>query len=274
VYVTDLFLNETPIEDLSLIGDWSRNSSFRNPKDRALLTNPKAQAKIIHKWEKTVVPFNIYFINSPEANRPERREVGEVHQEWLMANLPQTFPLLKLRDDAVNILYTNNVAAEWAPMTAWITAHRFAHVTKALPEFDHLCNKVFITLKFILASAYREEDPRYGTWEKRQIFDKMLTKFCELIGTFRSAREHQIRSPYEFVYELIAQYMITGKITFNPVPRGFGHGRQAWGRPTNHASISAGHDNECNQRLGILAWQVTDQCKQLLHACVGRTFVM
>jgi hypothetical protein len=272
VLVSELFLTEAPIEDLSLVGDWSKNSSFRRPTDRALLQNPKGQAKIIHKWEKTVIPFNIYFINMPEAWK--HKEVGEVSHEWVQQNLPNTYPQLKLRDDACNILYTNNVGDQWMPMTGWVAAHRFAHVIKRLPEFQEMQRYIFGVLKRILVAVYGKQEPHRYDFERQADYNRMMTKFVSQIGTFRSARENKIRNEYEFIYELVAQYMITGSVKFNPLPRSFAHGRMAWGRPTRFAYAGAGLDKSANQDLENLAGWVNDACEELMHNCVGRIFVM
>lgn len=271
--VTQLFLSETPIEDVNLVGNWERNSSFRRPMDRKLLTSPKGQAKLIHKWQRTVVPFSLWFVNSPEAGR--HKEVGEVTEQWLATNLPTTLPQLQLRDNAVNVIYTNNSGAEWMPMTAWVAAHRFAHVIRALPEFEQMRDMVFRALTRILVNAYGQTQPQRYDFERREVFNRMMTKFCEMIGTFKSARNKQIRNQYEFVYELVAQYMITGTIRFNPVPRSFSHGRMAWGRPTNYASLRGSETgDDINQDLMELAAQTQNACEDLLYSCVGRIFVM
>jgi hypothetical protein len=121
----DIFhLNEAPIEDMSFVGNWDKNSAFRT-QDRKLLNNPKAQAKIIQKWEKVIVPFNIIFVNNAEANR--LNGIGHVSTSWLEKNMPKTYPELKLNDEAVNVLYHGNKGSPRAPMTAWVIAHRFGH---------------------------------------------------------------------------------------------------------------------------------------------------
>ena len=118
-------LLETPIEDLSFVGDWNKNSSF-GTKERKLLNNPKAIEKIIQKWGKTSVPFNIFLVNSPEGRK--HTEVGEVSMEWLEKNMPETLKSLKINPDAVNVLFTNNKGNQKVPFTAWIMAHGLGRV--------------------------------------------------------------------------------------------------------------------------------------------------
>ena len=83
--VSDLF--EAPISDFNLIGNWDKNSSFRHESDRKMITHPKFVQHLTNKWARTNADFNIYLVNSPEANR--HTEIGEVTQEWLDTHLPQ-----------------------------------------------------------------------------------------------------------------------------------------------------------------------------------------
>jgi hypothetical protein len=125
--VTDLF--EMPIQNLTLVGDFDKAHSFKHQQDRKILSSPKGQQKIIHKWKNTVVDFNMYFVNMPGAGK--HIEVGEVNMEWLNANLPKVVPQLDIKDDAVNVIFTNNNGDERFPMTAWVIAHRLGHAIQA-----------------------------------------------------------------------------------------------------------------------------------------------
>jgi len=282
--LNEMFLSEAPIEDFTLLGNWERSSSFRHEQDRKLLTNPKAQAKIIHKWRNTEVPFNMYFVNSPEANR--HTEIGEVTPEWLAENMPKTFPELKLRDDAVNIIFTNNKGDERAPMTAWIIAHRLGHAVsrwqrnaryRQVPEFTEARSAVFRVTSEILRDAYgcrgvpgseaehlRTQGPAYRE------NDRLLTGFYEAIGTFRSARERNIRNEFEFLLECLAQYITTGKVRFNPLPDHFRCGRRLIDlTQTGHIERE-----DFDRLLAGLANELNYWFRDLLQACVGRIFVM
>ena len=271
-------LFEAPIEDITMLGNWEKNSSFRDPIDRKLLSNTKAQAKIIQKWIKTIVPFNIYFINSPEAGR--HAEVGAVSNKWLQTNMPKTLPDLDLRDDAINVLFTNNKGAERVPMTGWIMAHRFGHVVRNEHGFAEAVLETKNTIKNIMDEVYGKRKPRfsYGSnnYEDVGNYERMIIKFYEIIGTFKSAREGNLRNDFEFYYELLAQYMTSGSIKFNPLPRNFGYGKMAWGRHTRHAVTI--HDQENHDSfedaLPRLASELNDTFEQLMHECVGKIFVM
>jgi len=49
----------------------------------------------------------------------------------------------------------------------------------------------------------------------------LLGKFTKELGTMSSARNKKLDNFGEFMFELVAQYIITGKIRFNSLPRTF-----------------------------------------------------
>lgn len=284
---TDLF--EAPIEDFNLVGDWSRNSSFRHEQDRKILTNPRAQEQIKHKWSKTIVPFSMYFVNSPEANR--FTEIGEVDSEWLANKMPKTFAQINIRDDAVNVIFTNNKGDQRVPMTAWIIAHRLGHATdrkegaRESEEQQEIRDMVFRYISPIFRDGYGydyfpDSERRYAgkyrysasTWEAHRRSEQILVAFFEAIGTMRSARSKKLRNQFEFFHELFAQYIITGKITFNDLPRHLSFGRFG----NNRLSFKGGPgDYEYyNDQLQGLAEALGDYFNALMYSLVGRIFVM
>ncbi len=286
--LTDLFpLLEAPIEDFNLVGDWTRSSSFRDPQDRKILTNPRAQQQIIHKWSKTVVPFNMYFVNNAEANR--HTEVGEVSTEWLEKNMPKTLPQLKLRDDAVNIIYTNNKGSERVPMTSWIMAHRFGHAidrynNSVQYDFTEIRNTVLRTVSNILEEYYGIKDipydkdklPRFSYMNRHKTHpdtERILIAFYQIIGKMRSARSKNLRNENEFVHELLAQYIITGHVTFNPLPENFFYTVPRRRIPIR-GNGNPGDYQYYNSQLETLAEALDEQFETLLETCVGRIFVM
>jgi len=288
--VVDLF--EAPIEDFTHVGDWSKNSSYRE-QDRKLLTNPKAVAKITAQWEKTPVNFNMYFVNSPEARK--HTEVGMVTQEWLQKEMPNTFPLLDIKSDAVNILFTNNSGAERVPMTGWIIAHRFGHAVsryaygqggypssqfgrggsqRQIYDFTQAREEILRTTAMFFKDAYgmRNAAERESDYETLRSQDRMMVAFYHSIGTMRSARNGQIRNEFEFTLELLAQYMLTGRIKFNPLPKMI---TSPAGRKWYAGFKGNEHDYDYyNTGLETLAETLEEIFLNLLHSCVGRIFVM
>ena len=243
---TDLF--EMPIQNLNLVGNFDKAHSFRHAQDRKLLSNPKAQQKIIHKWQNTVVDFNMYFVNAP--GMAKHAEHGEVSMDWLQANMPKVAPQLEINPEAINVIFTNNNGAERFPMTAWVIAHRLGHAIQASGRFNNGARHIqqsFDTARNTLLrncseilSSFGKTIPKtdagfsklgwYGDADERRKKENLLRSFYHAIGTMKSARDRQLRTEYEFVYELLAQYIVMGKITFNLLPKSFKHGKPAWGR--------------------------------------------
>jgi hypothetical protein len=262
--IIDLF--EAPIEDISHVGDWSRNSSFKEP-DRKLLTNPKAIKKITDKWQKTSVNFNIYLVNNAEANR--YTEVGKVPLQWLEEKMPKTFPLLDIKHNAVNLIFTNNKGTEKVPMTAWIMAHRFGHVVyRARFPIFYSAEKILLdTMILILQDGYGKHLSlkRYTGTDTNRI----LVNFYSIIGTMKSARDKNIRSNYEFLFELLAQYMLSGNIKFNRLPLNAKMGKDTFN--------FVGPDTDLEYYNGILddcANELANKFTYLLQSCVGEILVM
>src|SRR6478752_2237420 len=232
-------ITEALISDLTHVGDWSKNSSFRHEQDRKLLTSEKAIKKITQQWAKVNEDFNVYLVNSPEANR--HTEVGEVTPAWLADNMPKTLPFLDIKDNAINLIFTNNKGAERVPMTGWIMAHRFGHavsrfgyssggrMTRQIYAFqearDALLQASSTALTAYGYGGVPTSDRGHDSYRKLDQNNRTMVNFYQTIGTMRSARTGEIRNEFEFLLELLAQYMLTGSIKFNPLQRSFKNGR-------------------------------------------------
>ena len=257
--VSDLF--EAPISDFNLIGNWDKNSSFRHESDRKMITHPKFVQHLTNKWARTNADFNIYLVNSPEANR--HTEIGEVTQEWLDTNLPQASKEIIIKNNAINIIYTNNKGDQRMPMTPWIMAHRFGHAVLASRTFGFTAGR---------PSTFRS-DFKDATDELKRVTimllaeygynidDRLKTNFYHAIGTMRAARERQLRNPLEFLLDLLAQYMITGSIKFNPLPKEFKH--------KNYFVKFQGNDHDYQYFAGALP-DLAETLESILAVAVAR----
>jgi hypothetical protein len=279
-------LLEAPIEDLTHVGDWSKGSSFRHEQDRKLLTNPKAIQKITTAWAKTPVPFNVYLVNNKEGlGAAGNQERGLVTKEWLDQNMPLTAPSIEVNPNAVNILFISNSGDERVPMTGWILAHRFGHAVsrfgfggsyggssprRQFYAFQEARDELIRVTSSILNDGFGFKMPHRDSTTALGPFDKLMVAFYEQIGTMRSARSGSIRNSYEFILELLAQYMLTGHIKFNPLPKQFSKGR------TVHARFD-GPDSDLvyyNDMLEDLAETLGDFFTNLMHDCTGKILVM
>jgi superfamily II DNA helicase RecQ len=281
-------LNEMPIDNFNLLGNWDKSSSFKHEQDRKLLTNPKAVAKIKQQWSKCDVPFDMYLVNSPEAGR--HIEIGEVTLDWLQANMPKALKEMTFNDYSVTIIYTNNNGAERVPMTGWTLAHRVGHALMSYfgGGFNNLKDrKVYEYTEAERALAfgvnqimecYGYTRPKTYDYEAVSEYDKILKSLYHQLGTFKSARDNNLREEFEFLNELVAQYIFQGRIKFNVPPDSFGHGRAVFGRK-RHIHIKQeyttpeGRENVA-QIVEKLANTMDYYLDQMLYNCVGRVFVM
>jgi len=274
-------ITEAPISDITHLGNWEKNSSYRD-QDRKLLTSPKAITKIKSMWRfPTEVDFNIFLINNPEANRhTELGTIGKIDQakEWLGKNMPKTAPeiIVGLKPDEVNILFTNNKGVERVPMTGWIMAHRLGHVLfragTATREYSYFMEALSVLNRYV-----GEILSGYGLIPARPIpgvpVDALTPNharaFMREICTFRSAREKTLRTGVEAIHELFAEYITTGTVRFNPIPQSFkvGHTYARYKRDDED------FDSD-NRSLDDLVYELIQYFETAIHYAVGRVYVM
>lgn len=210
--------NESPISNFQLLGNWAPGDPLRGykKKDVGILTNPKGVEKIHRKWSNTKENFDIYFLRAPNAKK--QVFVGAVTQDWVKSNLG-----LDIHPNRSNItlIYTQNSGGDVEPMTAWIMAHRMAHALNKYnsffrSSFAHVVENVFIDIFNQMFPGESKDRPGLVFTRNGQLSP---VNIAWAVGTMRSARNNKIPNFFEFVHELVAQYIINGKITFNPLPR-------------------------------------------------------
>ncbi len=233
-------LLETPIGDYQTIGDWSKNSSFRDKRDRMLIQHPRSIEMVRKKFGNTEHTFHFFFVNSKEGNKVT--EEGIVKPEWVKEHLgEEVFNAVSknMGDDAINVVFTNNKGAERKNMSAWIMAHRIGHAlarengsrrSHAYRECsDHLISQFAACMQYYGKDSFPDSErhltnrgyDEHSAQKSRRDQLTLLSLFYE-VGSFKSARDRNIRDWFEVLNELIAQYLTTGKIKFRPAPKSFG----------------------------------------------------
>jgi hypothetical protein len=277
VKLRDLF--ESPISDVSLLGNWERSSSFRDPRDRKLLQSPKAIQKMKVQWkypEETMV--NIICVNSADANK--HTEEGEVTLDWLRQKMPRDFDQIEplIKPSEINIIFTNNKGSERVPLTGWVMAHRFGHALQASHARANAAyywgeaGRELTHYMFELMKVYHIGRPNWQLGRAKGFYDLAtitpLRGLMHAIGTFRSARDKNIRNPLEFLYETFAQFVFTGKITFNEPPRSFRYGHHHYGCRDDDDYEMAG------RYVDDLAYQLAEYFGVAVGYSEGKIFVM
>lgn len=285
--IEDEAVDEMAIQQFKTVGDWSKRSSFRSDVDRAILTSHRGVEKIRRQWEKTPYDFDIYLVNDPRVNKTDFREVGMVSMDFVRNRLNLTPEEVPDPDGArITVIYVSNTGAERFMASGWILAHRLGHalrmgsnvVASRWNDFtDGLRQKVVQILRGVYGIDLMTNAERYYTrdWKRQVVDDRLLKYFAQALGTMKSARDGKMRSWYEFAYELLAQYMLTGHVKFNPLPRSLLAGFAAYGRKdyrfSRNEDARLGYNTE---RLRQIEEEVEQGLEDVLGAAVGSVFVM
>lgn len=275
------FLAEMPITQFNLLGQWGPSAKRKygySKQDTGILENPKAVQKIHKSWSNSKNDFDFYFLRSSKAYK--HIEVGQVSPEWVKENLELD---IKPNLEAITIIFTQNTGAEKIPMTAWAIAHRLGHAVRKVKEFEmYFSREVLKDFREILKNVYQinhsMEGPGLNYSSIFTAYEKDLRSLAYALGTMKSARERKLVNFYEFPYELMAQYIITGKIKFNPIPKSLVlQTRMAWGRPNNvttRAKLSDEELQEWNEMLDGHSQKYEYYLDAIFDGLVGKIFVM
>lgn len=276
-------ITEAPLIHYEPIGNFERGHSFRSGVDRKLATHPVNIQKIHTFLEKSPFDFRVFVMNLPGAAK--YAETGEmsydIFEQAFGEKIANTvFGSPDDNEENITIVYVGNAGADRVMFTPWVMAHRFGHAIQAsarmrgsTTSWNEAEKYFFNKMNEILNTVYNKNmNPRFGSrvdYENPQEYNALFNA----IGTMRSARTKQIKRPYEFFYECFAQYLQSGKVTFNPLPKQVNYGRQAWGNPTKSLY---GRDitDEVNQDLFRFGEYMTDFFDEVLRDAMGKVYVM
>lgn len=277
----DFVLSEMPITGFRLSGQWGPDAKRKygySKQDTGILENPKAVEKIHKSWSNSKNDFELWFLRSAMARR--HVEVGEVEEDWVRENLGED---IKAKDDAITVIFTNNTGAEKIPMTAWAMAHRLGHAIRLDSTFEHhMRREIDRDFSEILKYVYGVDRRQGPAWDGTSRADYNQTErhrkaLFSAVGKMKSARENNLRNSDEFVHELVAQYIVAGKIEFNDLPDPLVVDRRmAWGRPNNttrRVSDRAAYV-EYNETLHSNAAKYEYNLDSIFSGLEGRIFVM
>lgn len=276
-------LDEMALKSYTPIGDFTKTGPFRHQEKR-LVTHPTNLLKTGKFFERTPYDFRLFFSNIPGTGK--YREYGPMsHEEIRKAFGQYAEQIIEDSDDAITIVFVGNVGADKVMLTPWIMAHRLGHAIQAGARKSKWHSWVeaerhfFSNVNQMLEEYYgKRSQERYGVTPRSMRFDLTpeYNALFNAIGTQRSSRQNLIRRPYEFLYEIFAQYLGTGTITFNPLPSNLGYGRQAWGRPTKYLNIKPEFRDETERRQAaeILAYDMELMFNDVLSQSISDILVM
>ena len=277
-------LSESPIVDYEPLGNFNKPGSFNDPRDKKLIQNPKHEQKLLQFFQNTHEDFRIFPVNIPGFR--QFTETGVVSDVWLrdvfdnIAKRPDIADrILEGHDDHITIVYVSNTGVGKVVMTPWIMAHRFGHAIQAeqrtrnkMYSWKQAEEYFFDEIHEVLRDVYNINIPDRQKYNRR--YFPYYTALFNVIGTQRSSRQGLITRPYEFLYELFAQYLQTGTIKLNPLPRSLPYGKSVYGRKSNLIASQDYSDNDLETELISLINTMEYAFGDVLSESVGKIFVM
>ena len=253
------------------------------------MPHPKSQIKAAKFFEQTPYDFRLFFANKPGLSRYQ--EYGPMTPDEIVQVFGEedAKTILDNHEDAITVVYVSNTGDEKVMMTPWIMAHRFGHAIKAGARqakwsvWQETETIFFSTVNRLLDEYYGKVDKLpvsgYGRPKSERLNPNLVPEYNALfnaIGTQKSSRTGQIRRPYEFMYELFAQYLSTGTITLNPLPTNLGYGRRVFGNPSKYLNIKPEFRDETERRQvsEMLARDMELMFNDVLGNSVGQVYVM
>lgn len=282
------FIIESDVDEMALakyqpMGDFTKPGPFRGA-DKRLIPHPTNQLKTQRFFEKTPHDFRLFFSNIPGTGRYS--EYGPMRPEAIKEIFKdQADQIINDSEDAITVVFVGNKGDSKVMLTPWIMAHRFGHAIQAGVRMNggwsawaEAEKHFFGAINTMLEEYYgkiRSQTPGVTSKVNYNLTPEYNALF-NAVGTQRSSRSGEIRRPYEFLYELFAQYLGTGTITLNPFPANLGYGRRVWGNPTRYLNIKPEFRDEGQRKeiADILARDMEYMFNDVLSSSVGQIFVM
>lgn len=290
--INDIILEST-VDEMALtayqpMGNFDKPGPFKGV-DKKLVQHPTNQLKTAKFFEKTPYDFRLFFSNISGTGK--YREYGPMSpQDLTKAFGDQATQILQDSGDAITVVFVGNSGADKVMLTPWVMAHRFGHAIQAgirknggWSAWAEAEKHFFTSVNATLAEYYSKVDRGTSSYMGRprsvQMNPNLTPEYNALfnaIGTQRSSRTGQIKRPYEFLYEIFAQYLGTGQVTFNPLPTNLTYGRRVFGNPTKFMNIKPEYRDEGDRMEAsqILANDMHYMFDDVLSSSVGQIFVM
>lgn len=276
-------LNEAPISSFERVGEWGEGDKPRgwDKASRGILTSHAGVEKIKNLWSKLPEDVDMYIVSNKEGWK--YTEVGNVSLEFVRDKLKLDIPI---DSDHITIIYTNNKGSEKVPATAWTLAHRFGHALRRQsgyqlnPMYEIVQKEIDELVNHIALNLYRRDikssKSLFGSSLYNNDQEQIRKAVCNALGTFRSAREKILRNSAEFTNELIAQYVITGKIEFNKNYPQVLATRYTWGHPQGAYKKNLNEDEirELMDYVSIKENDIRYYIEDMISNAVGEIFVM
>jgi hypothetical protein len=204
---------------INKVGDWQSAQQFAKQAgqkrdeldgwDRSSIrtfSNSKANKKMVKRFENVPHDFNVYLVIGKDID-PTRTYASLASQPDDIYNAlgitPEQAPIVP---NKINIFFSN-----WSqdPPSPWMIAHRFAH------SF-HGNYGITQVLSDLASKADGDYEKTPTGWDRFLVPSShgTIRTVVMAIGTMKSARDGHINLNEEAVHELVAQYILQGKVVF------------------------------------------------------------
>jgi hypothetical protein len=236
--------------------------------------------------EKTPYNFRLFFSNIPGTGKYSEYGPADDTKLREIFGDEQAQQIINGSDNAITVVFVGNKGDAKVPLTPWLMAHRFGHAIQAGQRGKQVWSvwgeaekHFFSQVNSMLEEYYNKASPsRFGVTPSSMKGDLTpeYNALFNAIGTQRSSRQNQIKRPYEFLYELFAQYLGTGRVTLNPLPVSLGYGKKAWGTPTKYLNMKPEYRNneDAKEAADILGRDMEYMFSDVLDSSLGQIFVM
>ena len=281
-------VDEMALSTYKTMGDFDKPGPFTGA-DKKLVPHAKNIEKATKFFEQNPYDFRLFFSNIPGTGK--YGEYGPMTPDQIRKIFgADAEEIIQGSEDAITVVYVGNRGEAKVMLTPWVMAHRLGHAiqagargTRAGHVWTAAEKHFFTTVNSTLAEHYGKVDrgpsSYLGRPKAEQANVNLTPEYNALfnaIGTQRSSRSGQILRPYEFLYEIFAQYLGTGKITFNPLPANLTYGRKAFGNPTKFMNIRPEYRDEFSRKEAAdrLAYDMEIMFDSVLSGSVGKILVM
>jgi|FreactcultureFD7_1027221.scaffolds.fasta_scaffold00768_12 hypothetical protein len=226
------FINEAPISDFQVFGNFSGNKEhndiFYHP-DEKLLHSEKAIKKIYNAFSKTPFEFNFYVLMPTITKTSSPNDLVLGKPSYLLNYIQNELGHKIETDRRITVIYTNNVVGKNPmPMTAWTFAHRIGHAIQN-PEKENIplnlkqyeediMNDFLACCNTILGTSHHAKSSHLGVEISGHVYNNKLHDLGSRLLSTRSGRTNTLNNIHiELFCELIAQYLISGKVKLNRI---------------------------------------------------------
>ena len=237
-------VNEAPLADFGAYGDLSKEGSFRSDDLRAI-QNPKWVDKVRAGLSHVDVPINLYFYNSADRkvtfdeNGVEGHSIIDVRDLSFLSRYVGLHSLSVLHriigkyppngGSSFNVLMVENEGGARLPLTPWIMAHRVGHALLEAGDertvnktegMQRLTKEIYRIHRNMMSNigAMLQSSPNHKEKIRASSAYQADERYLiSQIGKMKSAKNDNLTQSEEFIPEMVAQYLMTGKVSFNRI---------------------------------------------------------